>query len=142
MNEIDFKKAEFDDIDKFTKNLLTLQRSNHPQDYDAQIAYFTTSVHALLGRRMAKSATELAVEIDAARSGVARGLEKLSLAIGEAIKASSDAATAAETQARRMVKATWGLVVATGVLAIVTVALVVYTRALAAAVPLIVNVPK
>jgi hypothetical protein len=131
MDEIDFRKAAHEDLLTFATNLLGVKKNEHPQNYEAQIAYFSTATQVGLGWRESESSGKLAYEIDQARSGVARGLEKLTLAIAEASDKSDKAAVRMEKESARMVKATWGLVGATLVLALVTVFLVIYTRQLA-----------
>jgi hypothetical protein len=135
MNEIDFSTADFDDINKFAMNLLTVRRIEHPGDYEAQIAYFSTSTQVVLGRKAAESAAKLAAEVDSARLSVAGGLDRLEKSIAGASEASDSAATRMITQSQRMVRATWGLVVVTGLLVVATALLVIYTRQLAVATP-------
>jgi hypothetical protein len=77
IHEIDFRKATHDDIAKFAMNLLQLDKSNRPGDYEAQIAYFSAQVQVLLGWRSFESAARVANEVDQARAAVGKGLDKL-----------------------------------------------------------------
>jgi hypothetical protein len=130
MKEIDFRKASYDELLEFAMNLLALNKLNDARDYEAKIAYFSTATQVGLARRASESMATLAHEVDQARSGTARGLEKLTLAIANASDASDRAAVRMEAQTARLSKATWGLVGATVVLALATILLVFYTRAL------------
>jgi hypothetical protein len=128
--DIDTKKAGFDEIDKFVRNLLHADKAHRPEDYEAHLAYYTAMTHALLGRKASQSADKLAYEIDQARSAVGKGLDKLTVSIADASNAADVTARDALSQSRRMVWATWGLVVVTGCLGIATAFLVFYTRQL------------
>lgn len=139
--EINFATATFDDIAKFTQNLLLLRKSDQPQDWDSKISYYSTQVQGLIARKSSESAASLATEIDQARAGVTRGLEKLTNAIEEASKQAQAASESAEAQSKQMVRATWGLVVVTGLLVLATGALVFYTQALTQTPPTVITLP-
>ena len=141
MYEIDTRNADFDDIEKFARNLLGVSAPKGSPDYETMIAYLSTMTQVLIARRTVASADKLAHEIDAARVGVAKGLDKLTLTINDASNQSSIAAQRAETQARRMVRATWGLVVATAFLGLATVGLVYFTYRLASTPPTVITAP-
>jgi hypothetical protein len=118
MHEIDTKKANFDDIEKFAMNLL--QTLQYPaDDREAHIAYFGTQTQVILARKTAESASKLTQEI----GEVSRRLIKLEETI-------SRASSAADAASRSMVRATWALVAVTFLLGVATGGLVYYTRAL------------
>jgi hypothetical protein len=111
MNEINFKTADFDDITEFAKNLLLLD-GRDDNSYHAKIAYYPAVAQVILGRKAAESAAALAQSINAAST------------------ASTTAAALALADSRRMVRATWALVVVTAFLSLATAGLVFYTREL------------
>jgi hypothetical protein len=141
MHEIDFKTANFDDIAKFAGNLLTLRKIDHPHDYDSQIGYFSAATQVLVGRKVSENVHQLAIEIDAARSAVGKGLDKLTVGIANASSAAELASQEAVKQSRRMVRATWALVIVTGFLGFATAGLMFYTRELVMTPPTFVTVP-
>jgi hypothetical protein len=130
MKEIDFQNPNYDDLLRFSTNLLDVTQLNSPREYEAKIAYFSTATQVGLAKKASESMASLTHEVDQSRSAVARGLEKLTLAINSASETSERATLRLEKQSARMVGATWGLVLATVVLAMATVLLVFYTRQL------------
>ena len=103
--------------------------------------WILSGARAELQRRQVEATDTLAYEMDQARSGVARGLDKLTLAIAEASKAADVSARDAVDQSRRMVRATWALVIVTLLLGVATCGLVIGTLELARTPPTIITVP-
>lgn len=130
MHEIDFDSANFEDIWKFTSNLLGEERSQNPNEYEARIAYFVTTAQILVGRKVFDSAELLAAEVSNVRRVLGGNLEKLERTIERAAAASDEASRRMATQSARMVSATWGLVGVTALLFLATAVLAFYTREL------------
>jgi hypothetical protein len=109
---VDFRTANFDDIAQFVKNILPLE-GGAGADSRARTAYYVASTQLMMSRNVVESVQKLATEIDNARGGIARGLDKLERSVNEASKAS-------DVAAKRLERATWGLVAGTVLLAVAT----------------------
>jgi hypothetical protein len=117
--EIDPKKAGFDEIQEFVMNLLGVLE--YPAaDRETHIAYYRAMTDAILARKASESAAKLVGEIQV----VGQGLGTLQAVV-------TAASNAADTASRKIVWATWALVLVTLLLGLATAGLVYFTRELA-----------